>query len=192
MSDEISFILKLPTIPEDAPNREILLNTHQAIIRQWRELCTQVQEALAGAGGGTTYTFTDSHSIDFTDDGLGGVTAVVFAGTVGPKVISVSYAASIDIDFGGYECAEVRVGTLTGDVSIGNMTGGVSGGRYVVRMTQDGTGGRIITDGTGGDIQYSDDYPSLVASTDASKSDDFGFIYDGTKYRFVAMTRGFS
>lgn len=54
MTVQLSNILKLPTIPEDAEGREELLATHQALIRQWRELVSQVEEGINAAG--VTYT----------------------------------------------------------------------------------------------------------------------------------------
>jgi len=71
------------------------------------------------------------------------------------------------------------------------FTGAYAGAKLVIRLKQDTTGGRLVSWPTS--VRYGADISEITLSTDASKTDYIGFIYNlaDTKYDVVAIARGF-
>jgi hypothetical protein len=103
----------------------------------------------------------------------GGTTGGGGGGGGGSTVISVGYAATINLDAGlapDGGTLIVQVGTLTGNVTLANPTSPTNRQRIEYVLKQDGTGGRTLTLGTKFRIPSSS---SLVSPITSSNNPDF-------------------
>ena len=109
---------------------------------------------------------------------------------LGKAVQTPASADTINVNFalGG----TVRV-LLNRPTTTLNFSGAYDGQRIVLELTQDAIGGRGIIFGSETVVGTDLTFP-VPLSTDPNKSDELGFIYNGTtgKYRYTSLARGFS
>ena len=81
--------------------------------------------------------------------------------------------------------------TLAGNRTLGTPTNPTDGQRILWEFTQDGTGSRTLTLSSA--FIFGADITSITLSTDASKKDIMGAIYNSglSKWLVVAFTKGF-
>lgn len=81
--------------------------------------------------------------------------------------------------------------TLTGNTTLANPTNLVNGQRIVFELIQDGTGSRTVA--LGSKFAFGTDIAGYTASTEASKRDFVGAIYNSTtdKLYIIAVAKGY-
>lgn len=134
---------------------------------------------VTGSGTVTSY-------IDYRTAGAGSGSGT----PTGPRVQTVTYAASVTLDCASYDIFDI--GPLTGNIAI-TLANAVSGQKVEVSIKQDGTGSRTITWVNA--IGYGTDLTAANSASDmtANKTDEYGFRYHAasTTYRMVACARGY-
>lgn len=80
---------------------------------------------------------------------------------------------------------------LFGNASINILTNHTLRMKIVIKLIQDSVGGRTIT--WGNYVRFSDDMEEPTLSTEASKMDYLGFMFDNqdSKWDLVGLVRGF-
>jgi hypothetical protein len=136
----------------------------------------------------------NSHKITGLANGSASTDAAAYGQILpAPTITAASYAATVTPAApanGG--TLFLNVGALTGNITIANATGSPSDGQEIqIRFVQDGTGGRTYS--FGANYAFGTDVTSAMLPTTASAKCELKFVYNATdsKWRALALARGF-
>lgn len=116
-----------------------------------------------------------------------GTSTVSIPGSSTNRISTPTWSSSMTLD---WSVADVIRITLGGNTTL-IMSGAADGQKCLLELKQDGTGNRTIT--VGSEVLFGSDVTSISLSSGANKTDEVGFVYNNatTKYRVVAVARGF-
>lgn len=119
----------------------------------------------------------------------GGLTKQVAVATLlGPRVLDVDFATTMNVDVTGYD--HIVIAPLTANCTI-NLSGGQLGQKYTVWIQQDSTGGRTVS--LGGSVVFGTGQTSYTATSTLGKTDVLGFQVGpvDTIHYMLALAPGF-